>query len=180
MLELSQSRERGMWEYLRLKQLQFTDLTTNQVGTVVPWPTAYCVPSLENFNMLPVKAIAIFLAVLLLPGIAAAANVYKSKDEQGVVEYSDRPSPGAEKVEIKPNVIHLEKAKSPGSAAPAAKGVSSTARGSAGTSGGVVVGAERRRRAADPRGVADPRGARDPRGPADPRSPGRSGGGGRH
>ncbi len=127
--------------------------------------------------MSPVKAIATFLAVLLLPGIAAAEQVYKRRDAQGVVEYSDQPSPGAEKIEIKPNVIHLEKAKPSGSTAPAAKAASSTATRSTETRGGVVVGAERRRGAAGPRGPADPRGARDPRGPADPRGPGRSGGG---
>ena len=121
--------------------------------------------------MSPVKAIATFLAVLLLPGIAAAEQVYKRRDAQGVVEYSDQPSPGAEKIEIKPNVIHLEKAKPSESTGPSTGGASSTATGSTETRGRVAVGADGRRR------VADPRGARDPRGPADPRGPGRSGGG---
>ncbi len=40
--------------------------------------------------------------------IAGAVEVYQHKGEQGEPEFSDKPSPGAKKVEIKPNVIEVE------------------------------------------------------------------------
>lgn len=111
-------------------------------------PYTVYVPSLEDFNVLPVKTIFIFLAVLLLPGIAAAEEVYKAKNKQGVVEYSDEPFAGAKEVDIKPNVTHFEQAKPTESAAPATGEAPSTTTENVETSGGVVVDAEGREAAA--------------------------------
>lgn len=123
--------------------------------------------------MLPVKAIVVFLTVLLLPGIATAEEVYKGKDKGGVVEYSDESFSGAKEVDIRPNVIQVEPANPPASAAPPAEDMpSTTTEGVAPSGGGVVdaggtgaaaLEAERRRRAAAVeaerrRGVVDPRG----------------------
>ena len=127
------------------------------------------------------KSIVILLTVLSLPGIAIAEEVYKGKDKEGVVEYSDQPFSGAKEVDIKPNVVDVEPAKPPASAAPAAEDMpSTTTEGVAPSGGGVVdaggtgaaaveaeqaaaVEAERRRRAAAVeaerrREVVDPRG----------------------
>lgn len=132
--------------------------------------------------MLPVKAIAFFITVLWLPGIAAAEEVYKSKDAQGVVEYSDQASPGAQEVNIEPTVTHFEQVK-PTESAPPAEGAPSTTTETVAPSGGVVVdvegrsaaaveeerrraaaiAAERRREVVDPRGregVREPGGVR--------------------
>ena len=40
--------------------------------------------------------------------VAGAVEVYQQEGQQGVPEFSDKPSPGAKKVEIKPNVIEVE------------------------------------------------------------------------
>ncbi len=40
--------------------------------------------------------------------VTGAVEVYQQEGEQGVPEFSDKPSPGAKKVEVKPNVIEVE------------------------------------------------------------------------
>ncbi len=50
---------------------------------------------------------------LLLIGIAVSSGVYadkvyKSTNEKGNVEFSDRKSPGAKKVKVKPNVVNIK------------------------------------------------------------------------
>ena len=40
--------------------------------------------------------------------LAGAVEVYQQESEQGVPEFSDKPSLGAKKVEVKPNVIEVE------------------------------------------------------------------------
>ena len=39
---------------------------------------------------------------------AAAVEVYQQESQEGVPEFSDKPSLGAKKVEVKPNVIEVE------------------------------------------------------------------------
>jgi hypothetical protein len=125
-----------------------------------------CVLPLEDFKVLSViKTIVILLTVLLLPGIATAEEVYKGKDKKGVVEYSDQSFSGAKEVDVQPNVIQVEPANPPASAAPPAEEMPSTTTEGVAPSGGVVdaggagaaaaeaeqaaaVEAERRRRAA--------------------------------
>lgn len=50
------------------------------------------------------------LMVLALAGVSlttGAQEVYKSVNADGVVEYSDTPTPDAQEVEVKPNVIEV-------------------------------------------------------------------------
>jgi len=56
----------------------------------------------------------IFLSTLMIANsLAADAEVvYKKDDQQGVIEFSDRPSPDAKAVEVKPNVIEVKPVKS--------------------------------------------------------------------
>jgi len=42
-----------------------------------------------------------------------ADKVYKATNEKGTVEFSDKKSPGAEKINVKPNVVDLSKPKMP-------------------------------------------------------------------
>ena len=53
------------------------------------------------------KQILLLALVLMLACslTAAASDIYKSVDADGVVEFSDRPSSDAEKIEVQPNVI---------------------------------------------------------------------------
>ena len=39
---------------------------------------------------------------------AAAVEIYQQESQEGVPEFSDKPSLGAKKVEVKPNVIEVE------------------------------------------------------------------------
>ena len=43
--------------------------------------------------------------------VAGAVEVYEQDDQQGVPEYSDKASPGAKEIEVKPNVIEVEPVK---------------------------------------------------------------------
>lgn len=45
--------------------------------------------------------------------LADSSKVYKKTDDKGVVEFSDKKSPGAEKIKVKPNVVDLTKPKIP-------------------------------------------------------------------
>jgi hypothetical protein len=40
--------------------------------------------------------------------VAGAVEVYEQESQEGVPEFSDKPSLGAKKVEVKPNVIEVE------------------------------------------------------------------------
>lgn len=51
------------------------------------------------------KLILAFVLILTCSLTAVASDIYKSVDANGVVEYSDRPSPDAERIEVKPNVV---------------------------------------------------------------------------
>jgi len=51
------------------------------------------------------KLILIFVLLLACSLTAAASDVYKRVNEDGVIEFSDRPSPDAQKIEVKPNVV---------------------------------------------------------------------------
>lgn len=52
----------------------------------------------------------IYLGTIMLGTsfVAAAVEVYQQEGKEGVTEFSDKPSLGAKKVEIKPNVIEVE------------------------------------------------------------------------
>ncbi len=51
----------------------------------------------------------IYLGMMISTSFAAGAvEVYQQENQQGVPEFSDKPSPGAKKVEVKPNVIEVE------------------------------------------------------------------------
>jgi len=65
----------------------------------------------------------VFTAIITASFTAGAQEVYKNVDHQGVVEFSDQPSPGAKAVAVKPNVVLVEpvKSSSPVSAGPAEK-----------------------------------------------------------
>jgi hypothetical protein len=43
---------------------------------------------------------AFFLALLLIPSLGAADVLYKWVDAQGIVHYSDKPAPGATKIDV--------------------------------------------------------------------------------
>jgi len=51
------------------------------------------------------KLILSFVLILACSLTAAASDVYKRVNEDGVIEFSDRPSPDADKIEVKPNVV---------------------------------------------------------------------------
>jgi len=54
----------------------------------------------------------LFTAIITASFTAGAQEVYKDVDHQGIVEFSDRPSPGAKAVDVKPNVVRVEPVKS--------------------------------------------------------------------
>ena len=43
--------------------------------------------------------------ILTFSFTAAASDVYKRVNEDGIVEFSDRPTPDADKIDVKPNVV---------------------------------------------------------------------------
>ena len=50
----------------------------------------------------------VFFTAMIATGLTAVAQqVYENVDEQGEVEFSDRSSPGAKTIEVKPNVIDV-------------------------------------------------------------------------
>ncbi|NNE61472.1 MAG: DUF4124 domain-containing protein, partial [Woeseia sp.] len=49
--------------------------------------------------------------VLFLCAAAASAQVYKWTDADGVVHYSDQPTPGAEIIDIQENTIRTRRAR---------------------------------------------------------------------
>jgi len=51
------------------------------------------------------KLILSFVLILACSLTAAASDVYKRVNEDGLIEFSDRPSPDADKIEVKPNVV---------------------------------------------------------------------------
>jgi hypothetical protein len=66
------------------------------------------------------------LMVLVMATVSFAAGaqeIYKTVNEDGVVEYSDTPSPQAQEIEVKPNVVETnpEKYVAPAPEAPPAK-----------------------------------------------------------
>ncbi len=52
---------------------------------------------------------ALWLSLLLLPGMACA-EIYRWTDAQGRVHYSEKPAAGAEKIEVKPQVMERDAA----------------------------------------------------------------------
>jgi len=63
----------------------------------------------------------IFAALIITSVTVEAKDVYKNVDPQGRVEFSDRPSPGGETVDVNPNVVDVAPVKpiQPSPAAPA-------------------------------------------------------------
>ncbi len=52
---------------------------------------------------------AVLLSLLILPGLAGA-EIYRWTDAKGQVHYSEQPAVGAEKVEVKPQVMQRDEA----------------------------------------------------------------------
>ena len=70
--------------------------------------------------MLYIRSTFLFLALAGFSFMAAADEVYKSVDENGVVTFSDIPTPSAQEIEVTPNVTEMtptsSAARSPGAA----------------------------------------------------------------
>jgi hypothetical protein len=49
----------------------------------------------------------ILTATITASATIGAQEVYENVDRQGVVEFSDRPSPGAKEIDVKPNVVDI-------------------------------------------------------------------------
>jgi hypothetical protein len=49
----------------------------------------------------------LFLALAAVSLTVSADEVYKSVDENGVVTFSDTPTPAAQEIEVKPNVVEV-------------------------------------------------------------------------
>jgi hypothetical protein len=58
-------------------------------------------------NMLSLRNILMVLAVAGVSLATSAQEVYKTVNADGVVEYSDSPTPDAQEVEVKPNVVDV-------------------------------------------------------------------------
>ena len=58
--------------------------------------------------MLYLRNSLIFCAMTAVSFTAAAQEVYKSVNEDGVVEYSDTPQPGSQEIVVDPNVVEVE------------------------------------------------------------------------
>lgn len=48
-----------------------------------------------------------FVLMLMISFTVNAEKIYERTNSQGVEEFSDRPSPGSEVIEVKPNVVHV-------------------------------------------------------------------------
>jgi hypothetical protein len=57
--------------------------------------------------MIYIRKFLIILAMGAVSFTTVAQEVYESVDEDGVVGFSDTPTPGAEEVEVHPNVIEV-------------------------------------------------------------------------
>lgn len=55
--------------------------------------------------------ILILTAIITTSAPTGAQEVYENVDRQGVVEFSDRPGPGAKEIDVKPNVVDIAPAK---------------------------------------------------------------------
>jgi hypothetical protein len=55
--------------------------------------------------------ILILTAIITTSAATGAQEVYENVDRQGVVEFSDRPGPGAKEIDVKPNVVDVAPAK---------------------------------------------------------------------
>ena len=61
--------------------------------------------------MLSVRNGLMVLIMTAVSFMAGAQEIYKTVNEDGVVEYSDMPTPEAQEVEVKPNVVEVTPAK---------------------------------------------------------------------
>jgi hypothetical protein len=59
----------------------------------------------RRLNMLYLRNSLMVLAMAAVSFAAGAQEIYKTVNEDGVVEYSDTPSPKAEVIEVNPNVV---------------------------------------------------------------------------
>jgi len=55
--------------------------------------------------MSALHSIVLTCVVVLVPVASSAQTVYRSTDEQGVVEFSDQPNGGSSEVTVDPNVV---------------------------------------------------------------------------
>ena len=57
---------------------------------------------LHTWSTLPgmYRLAALFLVIFLIPSLGTADTLYKWVDDQGNVHYSDKPAPGATKINI--------------------------------------------------------------------------------
>lgn len=53
------------------------------------------------------RKISAFVIILMISFTVNAEEVYERTNSQGVVEFSDRPTPDAEVVDVKPNVVEV-------------------------------------------------------------------------
>jgi len=56
------------------------------------------------------KYILLFLSLFCISLVSNAEQVYEKVDKQGVPSFSDQATPGAEKIDVKPNVVHQKPA----------------------------------------------------------------------
>ena len=83
-------------------------------------------PGIRNMNN---KRLSLLCLLLLAPGLqAVASDIYKRVNEDGVIEFSDRPMADADRVEVNPNVVATNPVQRP--ARPAAPPASSAAEAS--------------------------------------------------
>jgi hypothetical protein len=77
----------------------------------------------RRLNMFYLRNSLMVLVMATVSFAAGAQEIYKTVNEDGVVEYSDTPSPQAQEIEVKPNVVETnpEKYVAPAPEAPPAK-----------------------------------------------------------
>jgi hypothetical protein len=73
--------------------------------------------------MLNLRNSLIALAMAAVSFTAGAQEIYKSVDEDGVVEYSDMPSEGAQAISVDPNVVDVTPENRAGASREAAAGM---------------------------------------------------------
>lgn len=92
--------------------------------------------------------IMIFTVMLSVSLTASAEKVYEKTGKEGVPEFSDQPSPGAKKIEVKPNVVEIVPARRITPSPPVNPAKKKTSPSIDETGPGVIVDGEERRRKA--------------------------------